>query len=153
MKISLTKIKPLTYAIADEESQEWDKTIKIGQTVSHDWKKRRQLWKHRKYFALLKIGFDNWEPGEINSGFGKPEKNFEQFRKDTTILAGYYNVVIRLDGTTRIEAKSISFSKMDEVQFDELYSKTIDIFLKRIYGKDWDEKRINEAVESYLSFS
>ena len=153
MKISLTKIKPMTYAVADEESQEWDKTIKIGQTVYHDWKKRRQLWKHRKYFALLKIGFDNWTPGEISEKFGRPEKNFERFRKDVAILAGYYQTVIRLDGSTRIIAKSISFSKMDQVKFDDLYSKTIDIFLKRIYGSDWDAKRIEEAVENYLSFS
>jgi hypothetical protein len=139
--------------VADEESEEWDRTIKIGQTVYHDWKKRRQLWKHRKYFALLNVGFDNWTPPEIDSQHGRPQKNFERFRKDTIILAGYYHVVVRLDGTTRIEADSIKFSKMDEVTFQDLYSKTIDIFLERIYGGDWTAEQINEAVEKYLSFA
>ena len=153
MKVALTKIKPKTYYIADEESEQWDRTIKIGTTIRHDWKKQRQVWRHRKYFALLKIGFDNWTPGEVDSNYGIPEKNFETFRKDTAILAGYYENVIRLDGTSRIQAKSISFSKMDDVAFQDLYSKTIDIFLKRIYGKDWTKEQIDEAVERYISFS
>ena len=153
MKISLTKIKPKTYYIADEYSEKFDSTIKIGQTIRHEWRKQRQLWKHRKYFALLKIGFDNWEPGIIDSKYGRPQKNFERFRKDIAILTGHYSVVVRLDGSARVEADSISFSKMDQITFDELYSKTIDLFLERIYGKDWTAERIDEAVEKYLTFT
>ena len=96
----------------------------------------------KKWFALLKIGYDNWEPGEINSQYGTPEKNFERFRKDVTILAGYYSIVVRLDGTTRVEADSVSFGSMDESQFSELYSKTIDVLLRRVYDSSMSAEQL-----------
>ena len=95
----------------------------------------------------------NWTPGKIDSKYGTPEKNFDRFRKDVAILAGFYDIVIRLDGSTRIEAKSISFSKMDQEEFDRLYQRTIDVFLKHIYGKDMTKEEIDELVEKYLSFA
>lgn len=116
-------------------------------------RQRRILWKHRKYFALLKIAFDNWTPGEINSKYGIPMKNFERFRKDVAILTGHFELVIRVDGSSRPEAKSISFSKMDQIEFDELYSKTIDLLLKKIYGKEnMTAEKIDELVEQFIRF-
>lgn len=152
-KVSLTKIKPKTYYIADEASEEWDRENKIGQTVTSIWKKRRQLWRHRKYFALLNIAFDNWQPGEINSKYGIPEKNFDRFRKDIAILCGFYSVAVRLDGSTRIEADSISFAKMDEQAFRDLYSKTIDLLITTVYKGKMTPERMNDLVDKYLSFT
>lgn len=44
---------------------------------------------HRKFFALLQVGFESWDPGRKHKTHkGIPvTKNFEQFREDVTILA------------------------------------------------------------------
>ena len=142
-----------TLTPANQETQRWFDGLKIGSTVHGPLRQQRILWKHRKYFALLQIAFDHWEPGEINSDYGTPEKNFDRFRKDIAILCGHYNVVVRLDGSTRIEADSISFAKMDQVVFDKLYSKTIDLLIKRIYNSQVSKKSIERMVSDYLKFS
>jgi len=137
----------------DPDTDEWYHKIKINEVVHGSLRRHRITWKHRKYFALLKLGFDNWTPGEIDSKYGIPQKNFERFRKDAAILCGFYEVVIRIDGSTRIEAKSISFKNMDQAEFDNLYSKTIDLFLAKIYGKDMTKDELDQAVEKYISFA
>ena len=152
MEINL--IKTLSGLVpSDPDSEGWYNKLKVGNVVHADFKKYRHPLFHRKYFALLNIGFSNWQPGEINSKYGIPEKNFERFRKDVAILCGYYKNVIRFDGTTRIEAESISFSKMDQEQFETLYSKTIDLFINNIYGSSLDADGLNDIVNKYLTFA
>ena len=137
----------------DTPTEAWYRTVKLGSAVHGDFKRVRNAAFHRKYMALLNIGFDNWEPGEIDSKYGVPQKNFDRFRKDIAILCGYYDIVVRLDGTTRPEAKSISFAKMDDDTFADLYSKTIDVLLKNVYGKKMDAEKLNQVVEQYMGFA
>lgn len=150
-----TNLKKTSHGLVpdDPSTGEWYEKLKIGENVHGPLRKHRISWYHKKYFALLNIGYSNWEPKEIDSKYGIPEKNFDRFRKDTAILAGFYEVVIRLNGTTRIEAKSISFAKMDQEEFDRLYNRTIDVFLKHIYGKGGTAEEINEIVDKYLQFA
>ena len=136
----------------DPDSVAWFNKLKPGEVVRADFKKIRNYQFHKKYFALLSVGFDNWEPGEINSKYGKPEKNFDRFRKDLIILAGFYENTVRIDGSVRIEPKSISFAKMSAEEFADLYSRTIDVLIKHVYKQDMDPEKLNEIVESYLRF-
>ncbi len=152
MDVTLTKTRA-GYVPGDPEAEEWDKTVKLGNSIRVSVTKIRNILFHRKYMALLNIGFDNWEPGEIDSKHGTPLKNFDRFRKDIAILCGYYDIVVRLDGTTRPEAKSISFAKMEEDTFSDLYSKTIDVLLKNVYGVDMTEDKLNNIVDQYLGFT
>ena len=137
----------------DPESQEWFNRLKTGQVVSADFRQVRNYRFLKKWFALLKIGFDNWEPGEIDSKHGTPEKNFDRFRADVTILAGYYETTIRLDGSVRVEPKSVSFARMTEEEFGELYSKTIDTLIKYVYGSGMTPEDMDKTVERYLQFA
>ena len=152
MKIILNKTLS-GFVPADTKTAEWHAKLKPGQSVWGDFTKIRNYKFLKKYFALLNIGFDNWNPGEINSKYGIPEKNFDQFRDDCTIKAGYFYIVARIDGSIRVKPKSISFAKMEEEEFSELYSKTIDVLLKYVYGTGMDAEKINEIVESYLRFT
>jgi len=137
---------------ADPGTEEWYRKLKVGSVISGEHKKVRNPLFLRKYFALLNVGFDAWEPGEIDSKYGTPEKNFERFRKDIAILSGYYDIVVRLDGSTRPEAKSISFAKMEETEFEDLYSKTIDVLLKYVYNSDMTPEEIDRIANEYLRF-
>lgn len=133
---------------ADEEIFE---RIKRGH-VTVEIKQPRNPKFHKKYFALLNVGFDLWEPGEISSKHGTPEKNFDQFREDITILAGYYESSIRLNGEVRIVAKSISFAKMDDVEFDKLYNTIIDVLIKHVCVRASKED-INQAADLIIGFA
>lgn len=137
---------------ADERSREWFEKIKQGQAVHSDFKRVRNYRFLKKWFALLNIAFDQWEPGEVNSKYGVPEKNFDRFRDDVTILAGFFETTIRLDGSVRIEAKSVSFAKMDEDEFSNLYSKSVDVLIKHVYKSKLTPEEIEKAVLMYLEF-
>ena len=152
MNINLIKTAPQTYKPAEPETEEWDRKTKIGQWVSGPFSRVRNPAFHRKYFALLNVGFDNWEPPPLTNKV-KVEKNFNRFRKDIAILCGFYERHFRIDGTVRIEPQSISFAKMDEDTFQELYSKTIDILLKHVYGQDMDRDQLDNIVNQYMSFA
>jgi len=138
---------------ADPPTEEWYRKLKLGDVVSQDSTVVRNPKFHRKYFALLQVGYENWTPGEIDSKYGTPAKNFDRFRKDVAILCGYYDMVIRLDGSTRAEAKSISFANMEEDEFEKLYSATIDLFLKRIYDSSMTAEELDKTVNEYLRFT
>ena len=152
MKIYLTKTIA-GFTPSDVPTEDWARTIKMGDMVGADFKKVRNPAFLRKYFALLHLGFDNWVPGEINSEYGVPEKNFEQFREDTTILAGYYHLVIRMNGSVRVVADSISFANMEEEKFEKLYNSTINVFLKHIYNSDMTREKIDQIVNQIMSYT
>ena len=151
MELSLTK-KIGCVIPADRQTEEYIAGLKLGSLIHGNFAKMRDPVKHKKFFALLNLAFDWWEPGEVSNRHGTPQKNFERFRKDVTILAGYYEVDIRLDGSTRIEAKSISFSNMDDAEFERLYSAVIDVILKRITSR-FSYEEIDDAVMRILDFA
>jgi hypothetical protein len=136
---------------ANKETEEFVHRMKFGEQIHADFKKRRNVKFHRKGFALLNYLFEIWEPAEINNQYGTPEKNFDQFRKDLTILAGFYEQHYRLDGSIRIEAKSISFSSMSEEDFEKWYSAIIDVGLKHIVKGDRAEvdRVVNELIGGF----
>jgi hypothetical protein len=54
-------------------------------------------------------------------------KSFEPYRAWVIVEAGYYDTVILPDGLRRRVPKSISFSKMDEDTFRELYKSVFNV--------------------------
>lgn len=102
---------------------------------------------HRKYFALLNLAFDYWEPPGEQVG----EKNFDRFRADVIILCGFYDQYVRLNGEVRVEPKSISFANMDQDEFEELYSKTIDVIIKYVLVNYTGEElqRVLREIEEF----
>lgn len=125
---------------------------KSGDVIRADFKKMRNPAFHRKFFALLNIGFDAWDPGDISNQYGPAEKNFDQFREDVTILAGYYKQLVRLDGSIRIEAESISFGSMEQQDFEKLYSAVINVLLSRVLRNYVDRADIDQVVDQILGF-
>lgn len=151
MKLNL--VKTISGLVpADPDSEDSYKKLKNGGMVTAEIKQVRNVKFFRKYFALLNVGFENWNPGEVDSRYGVPEKNFDRFRRDVTILAGFYHTVVRLNGEVRIEAKSISFANMEEDEFEKLYNQTINVLLKHVYGEGMRREELDNIVNTYLSF-
>ena len=178
----------------DPVSQEAAEGFRTGETMRCKYTKARNPQFHRKFFALLNVGYDAWEPmdaaftdkdnallkkfvswlrrwGHIPGaqcqadldamvekfsgeweGSDEAEKNFEQFREDITILAGYYETRTRLDGSLRVVAKSVSFSKMDGEEFEKLYSSVINVLLNKVLV-NYDEASLRKVVDDILGFA
>jgi hypothetical protein len=87
---------------------------------------------HRKLFALFKLAFDAWNPGELQYKGEIVHPTFDRFRRDLTILAGYYETTIDLLGRVRLEARSLNFSDMEQPEREALFSRVVDVVLQRI---------------------
>ena len=146
MKFYLRKINDVTYIRDSGED-----SIKVGEVVSCEIKRPRNYKFHKKFFSLLNYAFSIWEPETVNLDNTPVGKNFDHFRDNITILAGYYEAVMGVDGEAHLKAKSISFGKMGEDEFASLYSKTIDVILKHIlvnYTRE-DLDRVFENIIAY----
>jgi len=102
---------------SSESDSEKLATLTEGETIRADIKRPRNVAFHRKYFALLDVLFNIFEPvvsGEKWYGGVQPIKNRERFRKDIAIATGHYTLVVNIKNEVRAEADSISFASMDE---------------------------------------
>lgn len=147
---------------ATDADRELISKIKYGTTVHGDFKKMRNAKLFGKFFALLALAFEYWEPKggliprqelrgihglakyfeELNGRPGQlanavqayiekleqeraerfpvVDKSREAFREYITVEAGHFKLVNTPAGIEK-RAKSISWSKMDDVEFSELY--------------------------------
>jgi hypothetical protein len=87
---------------------------------------------HRKLMSLFQHAFNVWEPVDVYYLDQLVRKNFDQFRKDVTILAGYYDVYVDIRGRVRTVARSLNFSTMGHSEREALFSAVIDVVLTRI---------------------
>lgn len=120
-----------------EEAREWLQKKKMGATILVEPKELRNPGFHKKWFALVQLAFDYWKDSVSQTLEYKGqhiEPSFERFRKDVTILAGYYQPVVNLRGETRLEADSLSWAKMNEEKFEKLFSATIDVLLRMVFN-------------------
>lgn len=144
------------YAPADDEAQEVAKKHKLGSILRGDFSVMRNGAFFRKWWALVKLGFDYFEETcQTQEYKGKPVlANFERFRKDITIMTGFYHPVWNLNGEMRIEADSLKWSKMTETEFTKLYDATIKVMLQKVFkNSKWDEQTLRNAVEQVMEFA
>lgn len=152
MKIQAIRV-PTGYLFATDADREAAKRHRIGQEVTLEAKTTRNPKFHRKYFALLNLGFEYWDTGDLEYKGQPVQKNFERYRKDIAILAGYYEVFHRFPNETRLEAKSISFANMGDEEFEKLYEKTIQILIDKVLAsKGFTRAEVDRAVESLIRF-
>lgn len=80
----------------------------------------------KKYFSLISAAWDISQPKTRE--FFRQSK--ESFRKSMEMAAGFYEPIYSVMRKEWIEMpKSISFSKMEESEFKELYDRVFDILL------------------------
>lgn len=144
-------------APADEESRALVDRLKTGQGVRASIKRARNVRFHRKAFALFKLAFDSWEPETPQSYKGEAvSKDFDRFRKDMTILAGFYRAVYNARGEVRLEAESLSFANMDEGRFEKVFRAVLTVVWNRVlrnfgYETEGDVERVIEELMRFDS--
>ena len=142
----------------DDECREWLTRIKPGQPVILEGRLPRNPQFFRKWWALIKVGYDYWAdtvPPVLYKG-EEVRPSLDRFRRDITILAGFSHCVVNVRGEVRVEADSLKFGSMSEEEFAKLYCATINVLLSRVFnGKrcpQWDELKLRQVAEEILEF-
>jgi len=133
----ITLIKTLNgFKPAYNSDIEIAKKIKLNEPFVYEFSSPRNIKFHRKFFALLNLVYDNQEI----------YTNIDHLRYDLTIEAGFYTVRHNLHGVEILEPKSISFAKMNDIEFSEFYNAIVDVIIKWL---GVDKESIQEQIEQY----
>ena len=109
----------------DSDKEITDKLLK-GQTFRFKVSKPRNYKFLQKFFVLIKIVFENQSV----------YSNLDHFRDDLTMECGFYNLrVNKFTGEQYMVPKSISFSKMNEFEFNDYFNTFVDKVCE-LYGYD-----------------
>lgn len=180
-----------TYSSNPGCSRIYRQKFRLGAVLYADFKQARNAAFHRKFFALLNLGFDYWQPSggaispadkKLVRGYvqlvahyaGHEEtlreladqylheeaekrasnissvKSFEAFRAWVTIESGFYTEYQMPDGTSRKEPKSISFAKMDDIEFSQLYKSVLDVLWNYILYRTFPTQQAAENAAAQL---
>ena len=138
MLLELAKSADGSFIPSTENSIAKFKKVKIGETILVDYKAKRNVQFHKKGFSLLNLIYQNQSKYE----------SFEAMRTEFKLKAGLYELHVTTKGKTIYVPKSMSFSEMDENEFEELYSKFIDIALKHFVPMDRQD--LEDAVLRFV---
>jgi len=133
MLLNLVRIKE-GLAPIDDESVKAIKKLSLGTEIFCEFKPRRNMKFHKKYFALLNAVLINQEH----------YKSVDNIHEAVKYRAGYYETIISLYGDSFIKTKSISFHTLDNNEFEDFYNIAIDVCVELV-GED--------AVEQIIRFN
>lgn len=145
MKIYLRKIAYVGGSLMPDtpEDAEFVSKLKLGEIVAAEVTRPRNYKFLRKYMALIRYAYDNRD--------GSEEYSIGAFRKSVEMQAGHFEPV-KAGGYLFKIPKSISFAEMTEEDFDKLYSKVIDVLIKR-FMKGYTKADMERCVEEVLRFA
>ncbi len=143
MQIDLVKHPGGVFSPASDSDLERLQRFKNGETYTAEIKLTRNPSFHRKVFAFFQYCFAHWVADRAGLDHMDEHSQFDRFRKDLTILAGFYEQTVRLNGEVRTEAQSLAFSNMDQEQFERCYSALINAAIKHVFAGTTDPAILN----------
>lgn len=117
------------------------KKINVGTEVKAKITNPRNPKHHRKFFALLRLVKLNL-PEELEIF-----QNGDLLLNEIKIQLGHFEMYLSVDGNAYYKEKSISFGSMDQTEFEEFYSRTIDVVLKYFLKGTDREELIKEVID------
>ena len=137
MKILVIKTNQGLKPCYDSDYEIYSK-IQLGEQFEIEYKKKRNLKFHKKYFALLKLCFENQEI----------YRSIEELRLDLIVETGRFTEVTNFfTGEINKKANSMSFANMDELEFISLYEDTKRVICHHFKFNDID---IEENISQYF---
>lgn len=118
--------------------------FKNGEMYTAEIKLTRNPAFHRKAFAFFNFCFAHWSAEMAGLEHMDESTQFDRFRKDLTILAGFYEQTVRLNGDIRTEAKSLAYANMESDEFERCYSALINAAIKHVFAGTKDENLLNQ---------
>jgi len=153
MDIKLIKVNGQLVPFTDQDKELIDSLPK-NQLINCAVTKKRNIKFHRKFYSLLNYAYDLFEPPEIvaNGRTFDGNKDFEEFRKWLIVKAGYFDVIGYPDDSVRVRAKSISFGKMEEEEFERVYNNCINVVIKYLC-QNYTEEELKTVLDNVMSYT
>lgn len=101
---------------------------------------RRNRGFHGKVFAFTNHCFRYWCANNTEAEFQCEKAQFDYFRKSLLIKAGYYDYVVDVNGSTMVQARSMSYDSMEQEEFEQVYSAMINAAIALIFQGASDEE-------------
>jgi hypothetical protein len=130
---------------SDMELEKLNKFKSDGQ-YSVEIKMVRNPGYHRKVFKFFTFVFDYWKG---NNEFQSESKQFDVFRKELTVLAGFYDSFYNIRGELRVEAKSLSYSSMKQEEYEQCYVAITNAAMKHIFKATDDQNIYNQLISFF----
>jgi two-component SAPR family response regulator len=137
MKIALIKNLNGTFTPAYDSDLEIAKKIKVNSMYEFEYKKPRNYMFHKKFFALINLAYHNQDT----------YNNTDDMREDLIIDAGFYRTTYNKYGDVVKKALSVSFASMDDIEFNNLYSRVADVIVKWL---GIDKQDIIDNINQYF---
>src|SRR5690625_4308292 len=129
----------------NDQDYENKRKLKIGEVYQVSVKLARNYRFHKKYFALINLA---WE--YLNEKQTEMFKTMDVFRKTIEVSSGHCERIYSIRKKEWFDIpKSISFDKMSEDEFSELYSSVLDTLLKMVFF-DMDEKQVENELLNFM---
>ena len=121
------------------------KRLRVGSVVKCKVSNPRNYEHHKKFFALVRLTFDNL-PSNLAEYFKvhNEEDMLRRFKRDL----GYFKTSLNERGEKEIEYQSISFSAMEQHEFERFYNQCIDLVLYK-YLKGIDKEDLITDIENF----
>lgn len=142
MKVNVSKQPGGVLIPASDMDAESLTKFKSGNVYEIEIKLPRNPHFHGKVFAFFQYCFANWKS---DREFIDEKGQFDLFRKNLTVLAGYYEQYFKIDGSVRVEAKSLSYGSMEQPEFESCYQALIQAAMTNIFTGS-DEDTYNKLV-------
>ena len=123
---------------SSEQEEDYLRKLKVGDVVAVTIRKPRNGKHHRLGMAMLREVFNNQDSFTV----------WEHFLDEVKILTGLVDTYIRPSGEVIYKVRSISFDKMDELEFSEWK----DVALKAVFEhfipamNDRDRERVINSL-------
>lgn len=151
-EIMLMKTPSGALVAADSQAADYIAKLKLGAGVRAKVTRVNNPAFHRKMMALFNLAFDAWDPAQKEYKGIKVQKEFDRFRKDVTILAGFYETSLDFHGNVRLQAKSLNFASMDQGERESVYSAVINVVLSRILT-NYTRDDLDRVIDQVLGFA
>lgn len=144
MKLQMIKQPGGILSPSHDRELDYLNKLKNGGQYEIEIKKTRNPDYHRRAFAFFNFCFEHWASDKT---FLDEKGQFDWFRNDMTIQAGFYDVRLNLDGSTTLKARSLSFARMEQLEFEQCYNALIQVALRQIFTAN-----DNAVFEKLLKF-
>lgn len=123
--------------------------FKTGEVYPVEVRLARNPAFHGKVFKFFQFCFEHWAADKTDERFKPTAAQFDTFRKNLTVLAGYRDVTFTIDGRMRVEPKSLAFANMEQGEFEECYSALINAALAHVFNNTKDQRILNQLMSFF----
>ena len=139
------KVTPYGLVPLYDSDYDLKKRLRVGSVVKCKVSNPRNYEHHKKFFALVRLTFDNL-PSNLAEYFKvhNEEDMLRRFKRDL----GYFKTSLNERGEKEIEYQSISFSAMEQHEFERFYNQCIDLVLYK-YLKGIDKEDLITEIANF----